>query len=75
MKRRGIFGIILGIIMIIFGAMNMLLRGYWKDVFGGFEVGQILLSICFIYLGIHFIVEWRKNRNDELLTEEDSTNN
>ena len=69
MKRRGIFGIV----MSVYGAMNMLVRGYWKDVFGGFEVGQIILSICFIWVGIYFIVEWRKNPNGELLTEEEDS--
>ena len=69
MKKRGIFGIF----QIIFGVMNMLVHVYWKDEFGGLGAGDILLSICFIWLGIYFIVEWRKNPNGELLTEEEDS--
>ena len=71
MNWKAIWGVLGGIVFIIYvgGTIYQLIN--WDN-----EYWELVMNIAFAIVGLSLVMEWRKNRDGELLTdEEDTTDN
>ena len=68
MNWKAIKGVLGGIVFIIYvgGTIYQLIN--WDN-----EYWELFMNITFAIVGLSLVMEWRKNRDGELLTEEDTT--
>ena len=68
MNWKAIKGVLGGIVFIIYvgGTIYQLIN--WDN-----EYWELFMNITFAIVGLSLVMEWRKNRDGELLTEEEDT--
>ena len=68
MNWKAIKGVLGGIVFIIYvgGTIYQLIN--WDN-----EYWEFFMNITFAIVGLSLVMEWRKNRDGELLTEEEDT--